>query len=161
MIGIMEHKAFTTREICEKLGIRERLLIYLADKRLVRPLKEAEGYASRRQYSAHNVLEIAVIAAMWGKASNAVIFAALNKLAPYKGNYQDLPAFLIPWGDDPKIARVDLLSWQEMMGNWEDSSKQSNFLNHLYDSKVGVIVNLHLICKEVSQLFELYELFPK
>jgi hypothetical protein len=157
MICFMEH-SFTTRAICRKLGIKERMLIHWAEKRFIRPLQDAEGYSSRRLYSAHNVFEIAVINALWGKASNSAIKVALWKLAEYEGNYRNLAAFLFVWGD----TKVNLLTDDEISaGGHSKTLKHAGFRQNLYESKTGIIINLRLISKEVAQLFGLYEIFPE
>lgn len=152
MICIME-PTFTTRDICRKLKIKERMLIHWAEKRLIRPLKDADGYASRRQYSVHNVLEIAVIKALWGKASNIVIQVALLKLNEFEGNYKNLPDYLIILGNDPK--RVFLLSASEVIGKTKTDRRQF-FISQLYKSDSGVIINVHKISIEVFDQFKLW-----
>ncbi|MFH1595470.1 MAG: MerR family transcriptional regulator, partial [Pseudomonadota bacterium] len=69
----MNLKTFTTRQICRKLGIKERALIHWAEKHFIIPLQDAAGYPSRRLYSAKNLLEIGLINYLWGKVGNRAI----------------------------------------------------------------------------------------
>lgn len=93
-------KTYTTREICRALDIPERQLIHWAEKGLVEPEVDADGFSSRREYSGYNVYQIAIIKTLWGRVSNKAIKLALLELE----KTEDLrkAAYLIITGENVK-----------------------------------------------------------
>jgi DNA-binding transcriptional MerR regulator len=158
----MEH-GFTHSEICRKLGLKERVLINWAEKRLVRPVKDADGYSSRRLYSARNVFEIAIIQALWGKYSISIIQTVLIWLKQFE-NYNEMPAYIFFDSSDP--SKMVLLSHEDLAQKDHEDIAQRNYKGVKYrvmasEAETSVLVNISLIRKKVAGLFELYEIFPK
>ncbi|MBW1991843.1 MAG: MerR family transcriptional regulator [Deltaproteobacteria bacterium] len=156
----MKPQFFTTREICRKLGLKERMLIHWAEKRFVRPIQDADGFPSRRLYSPRNLLEIAVIQALWGKVSNQSIKEVLTWLKQYE-NFSDLPDFFVIWGD----GSTSRLSYDDLTGGPQVGKaglgvmERPMFLNRLYKNDTGTLLNVHKIRRKVRDLFDLPEIF--
>jgi DNA-binding transcriptional MerR regulator len=138
-------KPFTTREICKRLGIRERLLIYWAHERLIEPFEDASGYAGRRGYSIQNLLEIAVINSLWGKISKESIAIIIKRLSLQKQGECDYWIFfgdtsMMPVKNEDLAAETDLYKL---------------FINNLNRSEAVTIVNLKLIKEKVYKVFDI------
>lgn len=101
-------KTYTTTEICRGLDIPQRQLVHWAEKGLVQPLVEADGFASRREYTAENVFEIAIINALWGRVSNKTIKLALEWLAKFKEKPKKAEWLVIAGENVHPISRLQL-----------------------------------------------------
>jgi DNA-binding transcriptional MerR regulator len=131
---------YTTREICRGLDIPERQLIHWAEKGLVEPMVDADGFASRRHYSRDNVFEIAIIKALWGKVSNQTIKMALMWLSIFK--YDPGGAeYLVIVGED-----VEPMSLRAIEGL---SERHKEYMEILIKSELIIILNVKKIYEGV------------
>ena len=145
----MKHqRTFTTREICRKLGINERLLIHWAEKRLVQPLQDASGYASRRIYSIQNLIEISVVNSLWGKIINERIATIIKRLSLEKEGESD---YWIFFGDQSFMP----VKHEDLAGEVKSHPNRDKlFFNNLHQNEVVTIVNLRLIREKISRVFD-------
>lgn len=142
-------ETFTTREICRKLGINERMLIHWAEKRLVQPLQDASGYSTRRVYSVKNLIEIAVINSLWGKISNEVIATVIGRLSREAEGESDYWIFFADKSFMP-VRHEDLTG--EIISH---PDRHKLFFDVLYKNEVVSIVNLRLIREKVYKTFDI------
>lgn len=142
-----QKKTFSTRAICRALGLNERMLIHWAEKGLVRPLVEADGYPSRRQYTRANLVEIGVIKALWGKVSKRTILAALMWLSHYQKT-PELTEFLVI-GED----RVTPVRYKDLAGE-TPSMQHRIFFDQIRADDLVIILNIQKIRNEIDLIFE-------
>ena len=134
---------YTTREICRGLKIPERQLIHWAEKGLVEPLVDADGFASRRQYSPDNVFEIAIIKALWGKVSNNTIRSALMWLSIFKESPEEAE-YLVIDGEDVEPLSLEVIETKL------PADRYQVFMTALRDSKLIIILNVKRVRDELS-----------
>jgi DNA-binding transcriptional MerR regulator len=129
---------YTTREICRGLDIPERQLIHWAEKGLVEPLVDANGFASRRHYSRDNVFEIAIIKALWGKVSNKTIKTTLMWLSILKKNPEEAE-YLVIVGQDVEPVKLEAIKERLPL------ERDFDFVETLKNSELIIILNVKKI----------------